>query len=434
MNYNEALEYIHSVEWMGSRPGLSRTEELLSKLGNPEKDVKFIHVAGTNGKGSTCNMLSSIFREAGYKVGLYTSPYILRFNERMQINGCPVSDEELAELVTIVKPLADSMEDKPTEFELITVVAFLYFKRNNCDVVVLEVGMGGRLDSTNVIEKPVVSVITGIALDHTSVLGDTVEKIAFEKAGIIKKGCPVVYGGRDDKAYEVIRARCEEMGSELVRTRLDRMKVLRSGLEGTMFTYGGEKALYLTITVRSLLGEYQSDNFATVLETAEVLGENGFAISHSQMFNGMNNTRFRARFELLSNNPPVIFDGSHNIQGITAAVNSIKKFFENQRVAILMGVLADKDYRDMAEIVSSVADRVFAVTPNSPRALGSHGLAETFNQIGVKAEGFETVYGGVNAACEYAKTQNIPLVMLGSLYMYGDVYNSFQKVINKGNS
>ena len=191
MNYAEALEYIHSVMWMGSRPGLSRTKRLLELLGNPEKGMKFVHVAGTNGKGSTCAMLDSVLRAAGYKVGLYTSPYIVRFNERMCINGEPISDSELAELTAIVKPLAESMEDKPTEFELITAIAFVYFKRHNCDIVVLEAGMGGRLDSTNIITTPILSVITGIALDHTQFLGDTVEKIAQEKAGIIKKNVPL---------------------------------------------------------------------------------------------------------------------------------------------------------------------------------------------------------------------------------------------------
>ncbi len=429
MNYEQALEYIHSVEWMGSRPGLSRTEELLSKLGNPEKGVKFVHVAGTNGKGSTCNMLSSILREAGYKVGLYTSPYIVRFNERMQINGCPISDEELAELVSAVKPVADGMEDKPTEFELITAVAFLYFKRNNCDVVVLEVGMGGRLDSTNVIESPVVSVITGIALDHTSILGNTVEEIAFEKAGIIKKGCPVVYGGRDETAYRVIFEKSKEMCSPITKVDHSKIDILKTDINGTTFDYGDEKCIEL-----SLCGSYQPENASTVLETVRVLNRSGFDVSDKSLRLGLKKARWRARFEVLSTEPPVIFDGSHNIQGVIAATESIKNFFGNRKVAILMGVLADKDYKDMARIVSSATNRVFAITPNSPRALNSKDLAETFNQIGVVAEGYDTVSDGVDAAYEYAKTQNVPLVMLGSLYMYGDVYNSFRKVINKGDS
>ena len=205
MNYPESLEYIHSINWCFCKPGLERIRELCERLGNPQRELKFVHVAGTNGKGSSCAMLESVLRAAGYKTGLYTSPYITVFNERMRINGENISDEELAEITTFIRPIADAMKDKPTEFELITAVAFEYFKRNGCDVVVLEAGMGGRLDSTNIIESSLLSIITGIALDHTAFLGDTVEKIAGEKAGIIKSGCPVLFGGDDDSARSVIK-------------------------------------------------------------------------------------------------------------------------------------------------------------------------------------------------------------------------------------
>lgn len=426
MNYTEALEYIHSVVWLGSRPGLSRTEELLSKLGNPEKDIKFIHVAGTNGKGSTCAMLNSVLISAGYKVGLYTSPYIVRFNERMCINGEPISDIELAELVEVIKPIAESMEDKPTEFEIITALAFLYYKKHNCDIVVLEVGMGGRLDSTNVIESPIVSVITGVALDHVSVLGNNVKDIAFEKAGIIKKGCPVVYGGRSDEAFEVIAQKSSECGSELIRTKPELIKIKKMSIEGTEFDYTDYVDLKL-----ALCGTYQPENAATVLETVRVLNKCGYNINIGDVRAGLENARWRARFELLANNPPVIFDGSHNIQGITAAAESIKRFFPDSKVALLMGVLADKDYKDMVEILSPLVSQVFAVTPDSPRALPSEDLAMTFSRFDVKAQAFASVFDGVCAAYNYAKTQNIPLVMLGSLYMYGEVFESYQKIAKK---
>lgn len=421
MNYQEALEYIHSVVWMGSRPGLSRTLELLRLLGNPEKDMKFIHVAGTNGKGSTCAMLSAILKAAGYKVGLYTSPYIVRFNERMCINGQSISDEELAELVSIVKPLAESMEDKPTEFELITAISFLYYIRNKCDIVVLEVGMGGRLDSTNVITSPVVSTITGVALDHTGVLGNTVSEIAFEKAGIIKEGRPVVYGGRDDIAFGVVSEKAKECSSKLVRTNLDLLKMHKYGVTGIDFDYGDYKDLHL-----SLFGTYQLENAATVLETVSILNENGFSISIDNIKDGLKDVVWRARFELLAEEPPVIFDGSHNIQGVTGAAETIKRLF-GDKVILLMGVLADKDYRDMAEILAPYAEMLFTVTPDSPRALDSAELAKVFVDLGVNAKSFETVEQGVVAAYEVAKRENKPLVMLGSLYMYGEVYNVCKK-------
>lgn len=429
MNYTEALEYIHSVEWLGSRPGLSRTEELLEKLGNPEKDVKFIHVAGTNGKGSTCSMLDSVLRAEGYKVGLYTSPYIVRFNERMCINGEPISDGELAELVAVIKPIADAMQDKPTEFEIITALAFLYFKRNACDVVVLEVGMGGRLDSTNVIESPLVSVITGIALDHVSVLGNTVAEIAAEKAGIIKKNCPVVYGGRDDKAYEVISQKASESGSDIVRTAIDKLTVESMDISGTIFHYNNIKNIRL-----SLCGSYQPENAATVIETVGALNRNGFAVSEAALREGMASARWRARFELLAYDPPVIFDGSHNMQGVTAAAESIKHFFGGEKVFMLMGVLADKEWDQMLSVLLPNAKRMFCVTPPSPRALDSKRLAKECVARGSDAEAFETIEDGVRNAYLAAETQNVPLVMLGSLYMYGDVFFAFEKEKEKRKS
>ncbi len=425
MTYDEALQYIHSVEWLGSRPGLSRTQELLKKLGDPQKDMKFIHVAGTNGKGSTCAMLNSVLIAAGYKAGLYTSPYIVRFNERMQINGTPISDTELAELVELIKPIAESMEDKPTEFEIITALAFLYYKRNGCDIVVLEVGMGGRLDSTNVIESPVVSVITGVAVDHTGVLGNTVAEIAVEKAGIIKPGCPVVYGGRDDVAFEVISKKAKECNSELVRTRLDTLTIHKMGIDGTEFGY----TYYISLRL-SLCGAYQPENAATVLETVRILNKHGFVIKIKHISEGLANARWRARFELLSKDPCVVFDGSHNIQGVTAAAESIKRFFCNDgsRVTLLMGVLADKDYGDMVSILAPLAERVFTIAPPSPRALPASDLAAEFAQKGVNAAPASGIEQGVAQAYEYAKTQNMPLVMLGSLYMYGEVYKNFEKL------
>ncbi len=422
MNYNEALEYIHSVLWLGSRPGLSRTQELLARLGNPEKDLKFVHVAGTNGKGSTCAMLNSVLLASGYKVGLYTSPYIVRFNERMCVNGEPISDDELAELTEIIKPFAEAMEDNPTEFEIITALAFLYFKIHACDIVVLEVGMGGALDSTNVIEAPIASVITGVALDHTSVLGNTVAEIASQKAGIIKTGRPVVYGGRDETAFEVIASVAEKNQSELARTRLDCVDVRSMNVDGTVFDYCEYKELKL-----SLCGAYQPENAATVIETVKLLNKNGFEISDASIRYGLTHTIWRARFELLSNNPPVVFDGSHNIQGVTAASESIKRFFGGD-VVLLMGVLADKDYKDMVALLAPLACRVFTITPDSPRALSASALAENFASANADATHFDNTYDGVRSAYEFARRENKPLVMLGSLYMYGDGYSAFQRV------
>lgn len=428
MNYSESLEYIHSVTWRGSRPGLSRTRELLSKLGDPQKGMKFIHVAGTNGKGSVCSMLDSVLREAGYKAGLYTSPYIVRFNERMQVGGVPVSDEELAELTTLVRPFADSMQDPPTEFELITALAFLYFKRHECEAVVLEVGMGGRLDSTNVIESPLVSVITGIALDHTAVLGGTVAEIAREKAGIIKTGRPVVYGGKDNEAYKVIADKAKETGSALTRTSTGSIKLRSCDIHGTVFDYGRLKNVSV-----GLCGSYQPENAATVIETVRALRRAGLRISPKALRRGIGNAVWPARFELLAEDPPVIFDGSHNVQGVTAAVESIKRIL-GTKVTLLMGVLADKDYSDMVGLLSGIASQVFTVTPPSPRALGAKELAAVFAGNGIKAQDFGDIPAGVKAAVTCARASGTPLVMLGSLYMYGEVKAAFDTCFTHTNS
>jgi len=293
MNYEETLKYIHKVSWTGSRPGLSRIETLLSMLGNPEKKLRFIHVAGTNGKGSFCSMCDSVLRKAGYKTGLYTSPYIERFNERITIDGAPISDDDLSTITTYVRKFADTMEDAPTEFELITAVAMVAFERFGCDPVVLEVGMGGRLDATNVIREPIMSVITGISLDHTAFLGDSVPAIAKEKAGIIKDGAPVLYGGADEDAAAVIEAVAKEKGSEFLRTPRRELTIDKTEFTGTDLTLSGRKYRI------GLLGTYQPYNAANVVTAVDVLRRRGLDISDEALTEGLAEAKWKGRFELL---------------------------------------------------------------------------------------------------------------------------------------
>ncbi|MBQ9080080.1 MAG: bifunctional folylpolyglutamate synthase/dihydrofolate synthase [Clostridia bacterium] len=426
MNYTEALEYIHSVCWMGSRPGLERITELCRCLGDPQKGMKFIHVAGTNGKGSFCAMTASILRQAGYRTGLYVSPYVKHFNERMSIDGVDISDDELAEITSYVRLQADSMQSKPTEFELITAIAFVYFKRHNCDVVVLETGMGGRLDATNIIDSPLLSVITGIALDHVAFLGDTVEKIAAEKAGIIKAGAPVHWGGKDEAAGRVIAERAEQIGVEFNSVDYSKLKNVRPSIDGTTFDYGEYSDLKI-----QLLGLYQPENAASVVSAIPLLRARGLNISDDDVRRGLEATRWAARFELLSTSPTVIYDGSHNPQGIEAAVRSIKGLFGARRVNILTGVLRDKDYRYIAATLSSVADRVWCVTPANERALAAAEYAELFRSCGRDAVACDTLVKGVAAAFEDSNRRGIPMVALGSLYMYAEFCAALDGV--KGN-
>ena len=416
MNYREALEYIHGVNWTFCKPGLDRIGELCEKLGNPQNKLKFVHVAGTNGKGSFCSMLESVLRKAGYKTGLYTSPYIKEFNERMRVGGESIDNEVLADITTRVRPIADSMTDKPTEFELITAVAFQYFYEAGCEVVVLEAGMGGRLDSTNIIRNPLLSVITGIALDHTDYLGDTVEKIAAEKAGIIKDESPILYGGEDDAAREVIKAVSQERSSNFFDIDYSNIKNLKSDLTGSSFDYKSHSDVKI-----KLLGLYQPKNAAEVIEAVEILRSRGLNISESALLEGLANAEWIARFEILSKNPLIIFDGAHNPQGISSATKSIKHYFKNEKIYVLSGVLRDKDYNFIAGELATVAERAFTMTPQSPRALKAEDYAKVLDSYGVVSSAYDTIEGAMNAAISAAKANGKPLVCLGSLYTYADV-------------
>ena len=420
MTYQEAIEYIHSINWCFCKPGLERIGELCEKLGHPERELKFVHVAGTNGKGSFCAMTEAILRAAGYKTGLYTSPYIRNFNERMQINGENISDGELCEITEYVRPIADGMTDKPTEFELITAIAFEYFRRNACDVVVLEAGLGGRLDSTNIIREPLLSVITGIALDHTAILGDTVEAIAAEKAGIIKDGAPILYGGDDDRAGEVIRRAAAERGSSYTRVDYGKLTNIRADLEGTLFDFGERKDLFLR-----LLGLYQPKNAAVVLEAVDCLRRRGLDITERAVRQGLGSAVWHARFEVVGKDPLILFDGAHNPQGIEQAVRSIDHYFRGEKVYLLTGVLRDKDYTGIAAMLATVADRAFTLTPDSPRALGAEEYADVLNAAGVSAQAFDSVESAFRAAKEAADKDGRPLVCLGSLYVYASLYPLF---------
>ena len=425
MTYDEALEYIHGISWTFCKPGLERTFELCERLGNPQKELKFIHVAGTNGKGSFCSMLSSILYSAGYRVGLYTSPYINRFNERMRVNGEDISDNELAQITEYVRPIADSMTDKPTEFELITAIAFEFFKRQRCDVVVLECGMGGRLDSTNVIDTPELSVITGISLDHTAFLGDTVEKIAGEKAGIIKQGVPVLFGGEDGDALAVIKDAANTKKCALYTPDYKSIKINETALSGTDFDYKDLQNVKI-----SLLGLYQPRNAALVLEAVNILNDRGYNIDSSSVKKGLLSARWPARFEIISRSPLIIFDGAHNPEGIRAAVDSIKVYFKDKKVAVLTGVLKDKDYEKIARTLSEVAAAAFTITPDNPRALSAEEYRDTLVSCGIDAVATAGIDDALSRGASYAEKNGTALFCLGSLYTYVDILPKVKELFN----
>lgn len=422
MTYDEAINYIHGVSNFFCKPGLDRIRELCHLLGNPQNSLKYVHVGGTNGKGSVCSMLDSVLRSAGYKVGLYTSPYILEFNERIRINGVNISNERLAFLTEKVKVFADSMTDKPTEFELITAIAFRYFMEEKCDVVILEVGMGGKLDATNIIDSPMLSVITGIALDHTAFLGDTIEQIASEKSGIIKANSPVLYGGEDLIAKRVISEYAEQIQSKFYCTDYSKLTTNSSNLNGSILNYRSRHEVKI-----SLLGAYQPKNAAIVLDAINILSDNGLHIPDEAVYEGLSSARWPARFELIQSNPTVIFDGAHNPQGIAAAVDSIRLYFDNKKVVVLTGVLKDKDYLTIAKSLSSIALCAFTITPDNPRALRSEKYAEILLQNGVEATPCPSINNAVERAVNASVDNDTALVCLGSLYIYGEVLSQIKK-------
>lgn len=416
MNYTQALEYIHSVNWTFCKPGLERIRALCAALGNPQDDLRFIHVAGTNGKGSFCAMVSTILRQAGYRTGCFTSPYIRVFNERMVVDGEMISEDELAELTAVVQPIAEAMTDKPTEFELITAIGFLYFRRHHCDVVVLEAGMGGRLDSTNIIRHPLLSVITGIALDHTAFLGDTVEKIAAEKAGIIKDSRPVLYGGEDEVTQQVIASRAADSGSPFYVVDYSSLRCTHMGLDGTVFDFENYRQMKL-----SLLGTYQPRNAALALRAVDILREQGWVIPSSAVAAGLETVVWRGRFEVLSREPLIIFDGAHNAQGVAAAVEGIRRYVGDNKVYVLTGVLEDKDYKTIAADLSRVASHAFVLTPENPRALPGEAYAKLLTAHGVQAIAYPSVHEAYCTAVAKAAEDHTPLFCLGSLYTYASL-------------
>ncbi len=418
MTYEQALEYIDRISWLGTKPGLTRVGELLEKLGDPQKKLRFVHVAGTNGKGSVSAMLASILRAAGYRTGLFTSPYLQRFNERMQLDGIPIGDEALAGIIERVKPIADKMQDPCTEFELTTAAAMLWFAEDGADVVVLEVGLGGRLDATNVIDASECDVITNIGLDHTTVLGDTTEQIAYEKAGIMKAAHVVSYV-QTPEVTAVLKAQAKLKGLKLTFADFGKLTCVDNSVSGQKFHYGIGPEYELP-----LLGEHQRRNAAVVLEAVEVLRQRGFAIGDDAVTYGFRSVRWPGRFEVISVSPLVVVDGAHNPQGIMTVADNLTTYFPNEWRVLLIGVLADKDWSAMVDILAPLANAFVVVPPNSPRALRPQLLCEALGKYGKHAIARDSVADGVRTALNLSGANGM-VCATGSLYMIGQIRGEF---------
>ncbi len=421
MTPSEAIEYIENYTWSTTRLGLDRTRELLRLLGDPQKRLKFIHVAGSNGKGSTCAMLDSILHCAGYRTGLYTSPYILDFCERMRIDGRNIPGEELARITEKVRPLADAMEDHPSQFELVTAIAMDYFASSGCDIVVLEVGMGGALDSTNVIDCPEAAVITNIGLEHTEYLGNTLAQIAEAKGGIIKPGCTAVCYDNVSEVMDTLRRICAEQRAQMRVSGKDDLRSISHDLRGQVFTWKGLEY------VLPLLGAHQLRNAGVVLETVSVLRERGWTIPEDAVSEGLRTVEWPARFEVLSHEPLFILDGGHNPQCAQALAKNLADYLPNTRFTFLVGVLKDKDYLQMLELIFPFAADFVCLTPLSPRALPAEELASLIREKGWPAVSCESAEKGIRTALDSGS----PVLAFGSLYLAGHIRAAFPKQLKQ---
>lgn len=372
MNYTETLSWIHGTERFGSRLGLGRMGRLLHRMGDPHLKVPFIHVAGTNGKGSTTTLIASALTAGGFKTGKFISPYILEFRERMQIDGQMIPEETLAALATRLRPIAEEFKaagDPVTEFELVTVLGLCWFAEQNCDIAVLEVGLGGRLDATNIIPPPVVAVITRIDYDHTAILGDTLSAIAGEKCGIVKRGSTVIsYPDQAGEALAVIRRRTEEENDPLLLPDLSQLTVLSSGLCGSRFCYRGEKYSI------PLPGPHQVLNAVTALEALKALSNTRFAVSPQEIAAGFAAARFPARLELLRQSPPVLLDGAHNPNGGRALCDAVKSLGLHDLTAVV-GMLRDKDCLPVLQMMAPYCAQMIVTTVPNPRSYPAEEFA-----------------------------------------------------------
>lgn len=426
MDYQEVTAFINRAKKFGSRLDLTRIEKLCALLGNPQDKCHCVHIAGTNGKGSTSVFIENILMHAGYKTGLFTSPYIYDFNERIQINNVPISDQRLREMMEQVVCATEQMlkegYEHPTEFELITAVAFLYFAKEQCDIVVLEVGLGGILDATNIIREPLVSVITSVSFDHMEYLGNTLSEIAENKCGIIKSTCPVVsYPLQKNEVLSVIRATAKEKNSLLYETRLDSLTVLSSNFNGNEFSYQGTK--FQT----TLIGEYQIYNAITAINTVQRLNNRGYNVTCEQIQNGLCAAKWPARFEIINRRPLVIGDGSHNADGMDAFVRTAKKCLQGKKAICVFGMLKDKEYDKCLSMLSEVCEIIIVTEVDNPRKETAENLKDTAEKY------FRHVYScsdnenALRKAKELSKDDDV-IFALGSLYMMKNIKDGAEKV------
>ena len=424
MNYEEAIQFIHSTYKFGSKLGLENITKLTELLGNPQDCYKIIHVAGTNGKGSTSNMIHDVLMASGYKTGLFISPFLEEFTERIQVNKHHIDRESLARITSQVKEKIDIMLEQgynhPTEFEVVTAIGFKYFQEQQIDFLILEVGMGGRFDATNVVKNTLVSVITSISYDHMEYLGNTLEKIAFEKAGIIKENSNVVIYPQSENIINTVKDVVKDKNAAVYTVDIKNIEKTRGNLTGQWFNYLKKDVFNLPEIKMNFLGEHQLYNVLTALRTLEILKESGYNVTEKSIEEGLAVCRFAGRFEILKENPVIVVDGGHNINGIECFSKAVKENFDGNKITLFFGMLKDKNPEDVLPYLVPLCKKIYTLTPNNPRAMKSDDLADLIK----KHYDIE-----VNALINYEEIINIVkntnnndyIAFVGSLYMIGEV-------------
>lgn len=431
MTYEEARNFINDSNKYGIVPGLETIEELLERLGNPQEKLKIIHVAGSNGKGSTCAFLNSILIEAGYKVGKYSSPSVFTYREIIQVGYKGLSEmnyitekgvsEAIERIMPVCKEMLEDGYSHPTAFEIETAMAFLYLSLENVDFAIIEVGMGGRLDATNVINHPICTVITSISMDHMQYLGNSLKEITYQKAGIIKNNVPLVTSKQHPDVEELLQEISVEKNAKYYITDTHKLRNVIYTPENTRFTMDDEEYSI------SLLGEYQIDNGLLAMTTAKVIDKLGYPISEESIKRGLDKTRWSGRFEVISRKPYFIIDGAHNEDAAIRLAKSIKQYFTNQRIIYIIGVLADKDVNSILKIAAPLADVIITLTSDNKRALQSSDLAKMALPYGKKLIDAGTVDMAVKKAYEEAEEDDV-IIAFGSLSYLGEVKHTVEDI------
>ncbi|MFU7514913.1 bifunctional folylpolyglutamate synthase/dihydrofolate synthase [Clostridium sp. HCS.1] len=430
----DTLKYLEELRVLGSNYGLERTERLLELLGNPHKSLKLIHIAGTNGKGSTSAILGKILMEHGYKIGYFNSPHLYEIEETIRINEENIKEEEFITLINEIKPFVNQVVKEgfnhPSEFEVLTCIMFLYLYRQKVDFGVIEVGLGGRLDSTNVL-TPILSVITSIGLDHMNILGNTIEEIAREKAGIIKRGVPIITCNQKDEAIKAITEKSLKESSNLIIVNPNNYKLLEINKNGTINQRvlvninGKEEIINL-----SLLGEHQIINLSLAIEAIKELDTlNYINLDINKLKIATKSVKWKGRLEILKENPYIVVDGAHNVDGIIYLKNNIEKYFKYNDLYLILGILADKEVEKMLEIIAPMAKEIYTVTSNSIRATSAENLKNEVLKYNKNTLAFEDYEEAANYAIKKAKKEDLVLAS-GSLYMIGKMREIINEIIN----